>query len=52
MDKLIQEITGKDRLNVGLYLIKLADDGLSTEAIDQAIEDLQATKYARENIPF
>lgn len=36
----------------GIHLIAIADEGLQTKMIDYAIEQLQAIKYVRENLPF
>jgi len=36
----------------GLYLIKMADEGMSTDLLKKAIEDLQNTIYVRESVPF
>lgn len=42
----------EEKLNIGLYLIALADEGASTKAISIAIEELKSLKHARENLPF
>ena len=39
-------------VDAGLYVIASADEGLQTTLIDYAIEQLQAMKYTRENMPF